>query len=194
MTDDFTSLLQEEVVRSITPEPQRRTALNQLKPALKELRRAYRRGIPPNFSSEEIRAAYALAYFPHHAVLASACFGAAGLAALGLEPGAEVLVLGAGPGPEVVGLVTAMSRLDCATPLTIHLVDLFPNTLERALRVGSIPMPAGPEVPIKTALACATVACRTARRPASRTPAGPGRQPAAGWGACDPCHPCAPGN
>jgi hypothetical protein len=95
MTDDFTSLLQEEVVRSIAREPQERsTALNQLKPALRELRLAYRRGIPPNFSSEAVQAADALAYFPHHAVLASACFGAAGSASLGLEPGAEVLVLG----------------------------------------------------------------------------------------------------
>ena len=52
-----------------------------------------------------------------------AAYGAAGAQMLGLKDGASVVVLGAGPGPEVVGLAQYLVEADRRLDLEIHLVD-----------------------------------------------------------------------
>ena len=87
------------------------------------IRQAYRNGCPPPFEDSSVRAAYALGYFPHHAALAAAAYAAAGSKMLGLKDGACVVVLGAGPGPEVVGLAQYLAQSGQSMNLEIHLVD-----------------------------------------------------------------------
>ena len=126
---DFGTRIQQVVLDALTESADRPQAdlLADLRPALKSLRKSYRSGEPPAFDAWEVRAAYALAYFPHHAAAAAAAFDAAGRAMLGLGRHTNVLVLGAGPGPEVIGLVEAMGPCQPDTGLTFHLVDREPG-------------------------------------------------------------------
>lgn len=112
-------------LRALGPESDRVFKLNKLRPALRCLRHAYNAGLAPDFSRWEQRAAYTFAYFPHHPLLAAASYLAAGPALLGLEQRiVRIVVLGAGPGPELVGLAHVMAQLGIAPDrVEVHLVD-----------------------------------------------------------------------
>lgn len=115
MVDDLCTTIQRAVLEAWGPEIDPAAKLRELRPALKQLRKDYDAPRAPDFSNPRNRAAYAFAYFPHHAVLAAKAYLAAGPLLLGLDrPLLQVAVLGAGPGPEVVGLVQVIEKLGIA--------------------------------------------------------------------------------
>jgi hypothetical protein len=120
---DLGALTQEAVLDVLSSAGDMESLLPMLGSSLLTIREAYRKGRPPPFENARIRAAYALGYFPHHAALAAASYGAAGLQMLGLKDGATVVVLGAGPGPEVVGLAQYLVEVGRRIELDVHLVD-----------------------------------------------------------------------
>jgi len=120
---DLGRITQEAVLDRLSSVGSPELLLQKLKPSLGVIRQAYRRKCPPPFEDSNVRAAYALGYFPHHAALAAAAYAAAGSQMLGLKDGANVVVLGAGPGPEVVGLAQYLTQSGQRLTLDIHLVD-----------------------------------------------------------------------
>lgn len=106
----------------------RATRLQAYRPALRQVRDDYRSGRAPNFSDPAIRAAYALAYAPHHAALAEAIFSSIDVASLVHQEGTSVTVLGAGPAPEVAALAHVLGE-GGTRELTVDLVDREPGWL-----------------------------------------------------------------
>jgi hypothetical protein len=121
--EELADVLQQVAVADLGGEIEPR--LLGLRPALRGLRRAYARGLPPSFEDHDTRIAYLLAYHPHHAALAAASFAAAGPQLLGIDsPGIRVAILGAGPAPELLGLVHyASGSLPDLNWIDAHLVD-----------------------------------------------------------------------
>lgn len=120
---DLGRITQEAVLDRLASVGKPETLLQTLQSSFGVIRRAYRDKRPPPFHDSRVRAAYALGYFPHHAALAAAAYAAAGAQMLGLKDGASVVVLGAGPGPEVVGLAQYLAQSNQGFTLDIHLVD-----------------------------------------------------------------------
>ena len=120
---DLGRITQEAVLDRLSSVGSPELLLQKLQPSLGVIRQAYRKKYPPPFDDPSVRAAYALGYFPHHAALAAAAYAAAGSQMLGLKDGASVVVLGAGPGPEVVGLAQYLAQSGQRLTLDIHLVD-----------------------------------------------------------------------
>lgn len=133
---DLGRITQEAVLERLSSVGPSKLLLQKLQSSLGVIRRCYREKHPPPFSDSSVRAAYALGYFPHHAALAAAAYAAAGLQMLGLKDGASVVVLGAGPGPEVVGLAQYLAQIGRRLALDIHLVDRQAGW--RATRVATI--------------------------------------------------------
>lgn len=124
---DLGQITQEAVLDKLASVGSPELLLQTLQPSLDIIRECYREGDPPPFSDRNVRAAYALAYFPHHAALAAAAYAAAGTKMLGLKDGSSIVVLGAGPGPEVVGLAQYLTQAGRRLALDIHLVDRQPG-------------------------------------------------------------------
>ena len=124
---DLSTVTQQAVLKALADPATLEGVLGRLQSALSTIREAYRDGKPPPFHDRRVRAAYALAYFPHHCALSAAAFAAAGPDMLGLRDGAQVLVLGAGPGPEVVGLAQMLALKGQSPRIDWHLVDREPG-------------------------------------------------------------------
>jgi exodeoxyribonuclease V len=120
---DLGRITQEAVLDRLASVGKPEALLQTLQSSFGVIRQSYRGKRPPPFSDSRVRAAYALGYFPHHAALAASAYAAAGSQMLGLKNGASVVVLGAGPGPEVVGLAQYLAQSNQAFALDIHLVD-----------------------------------------------------------------------
>lgn len=120
---DLGRITQEAVLDRLSSVGSPELVLQKLQESLVVIRQAYRNGRPPPFDDSSVRAAYALGYFPHHAALAAAAYAAAGSQMLGLKDGASVVVLGAGPGPEIVGLAQYLAQSGQRLTLDLHLVD-----------------------------------------------------------------------
>lgn len=97
--------------------------LRRYRPGLKALRQAYGRSEPPDFSEGHVRGAYVFAYHPHHCVMTVEALSAVGMDLLGFRgrKAITVVVLGAGPAPELVGLTWFLRNAGIA--IDAHLID-----------------------------------------------------------------------
>lgn len=139
---DVTIPLETLVMKTLVGNASPANALPEFRAGLKSLREAYKsKSGAPDYSERHSRGAYALAYYPHHVMAYAHMFARAGLGNLGLNGGpVRVVVLGAGPGSEILGLLHAANCLDWGElELEIALVDKeagwknsHPTTLARA--------------------------------------------------------------
>jgi hypothetical protein len=130
--------VQTVALRALGADPRRR--LQGYQPALRGLRAAYQASTAPDFADPATRAAYVLAYHPHHCVLSAVAIDEAGEARLGIHGRrhVRVVVLGAGPAPELVALAWRLRWR--GVRIEAHLVDREPGwvnarktTLDRTL-------------------------------------------------------------
>lgn len=126
MAPDLADLVQSIALDALAVDVDERSrSLEGLRPALRQLRLDYAGGRAPDFSQPDMRKAYVFAYLPSHAVLAAASYAAAGPEMLGLDDHeARVVVLGAGPGPEVLGLAQMLAeRATGPRRVAVDLID-----------------------------------------------------------------------
>lgn len=141
MSEAFRAIVQ-SLLGSLGGAPEQERALNELRPALVQLRKQYRDSSPPKFGSLAARQAYSLAYHPYHSHMALEVLRrcAPVLAFSGAE--VSMTVHGAGPAPEVVAfaqLLAETERFENVKKLVVDLVDKEPGWEE--LRSDSVVEP-----------------------------------------------------
>lgn len=122
--------LHDELLRALRAQhgQQLEQVVEQSRAGLVELRRAYRRGDPPDFGVPAVRLAYMLGYHPAHVLAAWWAYDAMGPIALGIHrEELHVVNLGAGPGAEIDAFTRfAADRLPSLRRITFHLIDREP--------------------------------------------------------------------